>query len=261
MNQRFLPRRRLPATGWAHPYGHGPFSPVLYADGGDGDGSASGGDNAAGSGASDASAGTDGTASQTASQQPTTGQAAAEGGDDLAATVKRLEKELADARKEAGKERTAAKQQAADAAVADVTAKLAKALGIVKDDAPADPKALADAISQKEAALAERESALRARDVELAVWARAEKHAAKAGALLDSRAFLRAISDLDPSAKGFTTALDDAIKAAVKDNPTAFGAAPAAAASGRDLSGGTGEAGARRRTGSLADAIRNNYGT
>ncbi|MEU9002994.1 hypothetical protein [Streptomyces sp. NPDC048551] len=254
MTQRYLPRRRPRATGWAHPYGHGPFSPFLYADGGDGDGSASGGGDAAGNPGSDTSADSDGAAGQ----QPGAGQAP--GGDDLSATVRRLEKELADTRKEAGKDRTAAKQAAADAAVADVTAKLAKALGIVKDDTPADPKALADAISQKEAALTEREAALRAKDVELAVWARADKQSAKAGALLDSRSFVKAISDLDPSAKSFASALDDAIKAAVKDNP-AFAAAPAATASGGDLSGGTGEGNARQRPTSLHAAVRSSFGT
>lgn len=254
MTRRFLPRQRQRAAGWAHPYGHGPFAPYLYADGGDGDGSASG---AAGDPPAPAAPAA---ANAAPAPAPAPGQGTDDNGGDLTATVKRLEKDLADARKEAAKERTAAKQQAADAAVADLTAKLGKALGLVKDDAPADPKALADAIAQKEAALAERESALRARDVELAVWARAEKHSAKAGALLDSRSFVRAISDLDPSDKGFTTALDDAIKAAVKDNP-AFGAVTVAPASGRDLSGGTGEGSAKRRSGSLSDAIRANYGT
>ncbi|MFE3578719.1 hypothetical protein [Streptomyces vinaceus] len=258
MTQRFLPRRRPRATGWAHPYGHGPFSPFLYADGGDGDGSASGSSDAAGStGADDAAnSGTDGTQTTAAGQQNGQGS----GSDDLSATVKRLEKELADARKEAGKERTAAKQAAADAAVADVTAKLAKALGIVKDDTPPDPKALAEAISQKDAALTEREAALRAKDVELAVWSRADKAGARAAALLDSRSFLTAIGELDPAAKGFTTALDDAIKAAVKGNP-AFAVAQTAAASGGDLSGGTGEGNTRQRPTSLHAAVRGAFGT
>ncbi|RMB81285.1 hypothetical protein [Streptomyces shenzhenensis] len=38
MNRRTLPRRaRAHAPGWAHPYGTGPWSPVFYADGDDGD--------------------------------------------------------------------------------------------------------------------------------------------------------------------------------------------------------------------------------
>ncbi|MFB6809418.1 hypothetical protein [Streptomyces sp. NPDC056387] len=256
MTRRFLPRQRLTANGWAHPYGHGPFSPFLYADGGDGDGSVSGSGDATGSAGADTSA--DGAAGDQAAAQQAAGQGAA--GDDLAATVKRLEKELADTRKEAGKERTAAKQAAADAAVADVTAKLAKALGIVKDDTPPDPKVLAEAISQKDAALTESASVIRAKDVELAVWSRADKAGARAAALLDSRSFLNAIGELDPSAKGFTTALDDAIKAAVKDNPN-FAVATAATASGGDLSGGTGEGNARQRPTSLHAAVRGAFGT
>jgi hypothetical protein len=257
MTRRFLPRQRLIAAGWSHPYGHGPFSPYLYADGGDGDGSASGGDDTAGSTGADNSADTSGDAKSATGQQQT-GQAAA--GDDLTATVKRLEKELADARKEAAKERTAAKQQAADTAVADLTAKLGKALGLVKDDGPPDPKALAEAISQKDAALTAREADIRARDVELAVWSRADKAGARAAALLDSRSFLNAIGDLDPTSKGFTTALDDAIKTAIKGNP-AFAVAQAAAASGGDLSGGTGETGTRQRPTSLTAAVRGALGT
>ncbi|MFE6079979.1 hypothetical protein [Streptomyces virginiae] len=252
MTRRFLPRHRHPATGWAHPYGHGPFSPYLYADGGDGDGSASGNSDTAGSTGADTSANSAGTAGQQAGQGPDSG--------DLAATVKRLEKDLADARKEAGKERATAKQQAADAAVADLTAKLGKALGLVKDDGPPDPKALSEAISQKDAALTAREADIRARDVELAVWSRADKAGARATALLDSRSFLRDIGDLDPSDKGFTAALDAAIKSAVKDNP-AFAATQAAAASGGDLSGGTGEGSAKPRNASLAGAIRSHYQT
>jgi hypothetical protein len=71
---------------------------------------------------------------------------------------------------------------------------------------------------------------------------------------------VRAIADLDPGEKGFTTALDDAIKAAVKDNP-AFAAIQTASVSGGDLSGGTREGTARKRSGSLSDAIRNTYQT
>lgn len=49
MHKKTLPR--LPGGGWTHPYADGPFSPVLYADGGAGDGGGSGsGSNAGGDG-------------------------------------------------------------------------------------------------------------------------------------------------------------------------------------------------------------------
>jgi hypothetical protein len=260
MRKKTLPR--LAGGGWAHPYPTGPFSPFLYADGGDGDGSGSGSGDAngdggddsgdgSGSGAGDGGQGTGGTGSQDKDGK----------GDDLAATVKRLEKELADARRDAGKARTDAKKQAADDAVKALTQQLGRALGFVKDDTPPDPKALAEAIAQKDTALSEKDAALRAKDVELSVWARADKLNARAGALLDSRSFVKAISDLDPSAKGFTTALDDAIKAALKDNP-AFAAASSAGKSGGDLSGGTGEGAAKKRgAGGLSGAIAAHYQT
>ncbi|MGW3572070.1 hypothetical protein ACWDSL_50855, partial [Streptomyces sp. NPDC000941] len=41
MHKHTLAQHCLDGSGWAHPYGHTPFSPVVYADGGDGDGSGS----------------------------------------------------------------------------------------------------------------------------------------------------------------------------------------------------------------------------
>lgn len=266
MRKRTLPRLAAAGSGWSHPYGHGPFSPFLYADGGDGDGSGSGdtggtgdgGDGSDGSGSGDDGSGDGGTGSGDSSSSKSSGQSK---DDDLSTTVKRLEKELAEARRDAGKARTAAKQQAADDAVKALTQQLGKALGFVKDDAPPDPAKLAEAIAQKDTALSEKESMLRAKDVELAVWARADKLSAKAGALLDSRSFVKAISSLDPSEKGFQSALDQAIKDAVKDNP-AFAAAQPAGKSGGDLSAGTGEGAAKKRApGGLAGAITGHYQT
>ncbi|MBW5420277.1 hypothetical protein GKQ77_01660 [Streptomyces sp. BG9H] len=258
MRRKTLPR--LAGSGWAHPYGTGPFSPFLYADGGDGDGSGSSNGDGDGSGGDGDSGDGDGGGSGDGSGKDTGQGKSGKGGDDLAATVKRLEKELAYARGEAGKARTAAKQQAADDAVKELTQQLGKALGFVKDDdTPPDPKALAEAIAQKDTTISEKESALRAKDVELAVWARADKLQARAGALLDSRSFVSTLAELDPSEKGFTTALDSAIKDAVKDNP-AF-AVQTAGKSGGDLSGATGEAGAKKRGGSLSGAIANHYQT
>lgn len=268
MQRKTLPRHRLSGGGWAHPYGHGPFSPFLYGDGGDGDGSGSGSGDAGGDGGSSNGSGSGdggnsggGDGGQGAGSGSDKGDQGKTGkdGDDLTATVKRLEKELADARAEAGKARTDAKKQAADDAVAALTKQLGKALGFVKDDAPPDPKALAEAIAQKDTTITEKDAVIRAKSVELAVWARAEKLKAKAGALLDSRAFVASISELDPSDKGFRDALDKAIKEAVDGNQ-AFAVTPPAGKSGADLSGGSRE-GAAKRGGSLAGAIANHYGT
>ncbi|ELP64160.1 hypothetical protein PV735_05315 [Streptomyces turgidiscabies] len=265
MRKKTLPRLGgLGGSGWAHPYGRGPFSPFLYADGGDGDGSGSGsggadgdGDSGDGGGSGDGgnSGGGDGGQGAGGSGKGDQGK----DGEDDAAKVKRLEKKLTDARAEAGKARTDAKKQAADDAVAALTKQLGKALGFVKDDAPPDPKALADAIAQKDTALSQKDASLRAKDVELAVWSRADKLKAKAGALLDSRSFVAAISELDPSDKGFQTDLDKAIKDAVDGNK-AFAVTPPAGKSGADLSGGTGEGAAKQRGGSLSGAIANHYG-
>ncbi|MFE6225477.1 hypothetical protein [Streptomyces sp. NPDC057854] len=256
-------RLRLDGGGWAHPYPTGPFDAYLYADGGDDGGSTARSDtDTSGGQAADQGGQQSGQTDSIGSGdgQRSGQQSTVTGGDDQAAAVKRLEKELADARKEAAKDRTTAKQQAADEAVKALTEKLGKALGLVKDDVPPDPAALAKAIEQKDAALTEHAAQLRAKDVELAVWARAEKAGAKAGALLDSRSFARTLADLDPAAKGFTTALDDAIKAAVKENPS-FAVQPAATRSGGDLSGGTGETGAKKRSGSLSGAVSHHYQT
>ncbi|MCG7203964.1 hypothetical protein [Streptomyces arenae] len=271
MQRKTLPR--LAGGGWAHPYPIAPFSPFLYADGGDGGGSGSGsgdaggdggdggsGDGGTGDGGGSGDGGNSGGGDGGSGGGQGDGGKGKDGGEDDATRIKRLERELHAARLEAGKSRNDAKRQAADDAVRALTQQLGKALGFVKDDTPPDPKALAEAITAKDTTIAERDASLRTKDVELAVWARADKLSAKAGALLDSRSFLRAIGDLDPAAKGFTTALDDAIKAAVKENPS-FAAVAPAGKSGGDLSGGTGEGGAKKRTGSLAGAISDHYQT
>ncbi|MFE0036829.1 hypothetical protein [Streptomyces sp. NPDC059015] len=100
---------------------------------------------------------------------------------------------------------------------------------------------------------------LRELTVRDAVRERAEKHGAKASALLDSVSFRQKIADFNPADKTFGANLDEAIKAAVKDNPAY--AAQTAGKSGGDLSGGTGEGDAKKRSGSLAGAIANHYQT
>ncbi|MFJ3537049.1 hypothetical protein ACIPQA_16450 [Streptomyces sp. NPDC090109] len=109
-----------------------------------------------------------------------------------------------------------------------------------------------------QAEIEKRDAKLRELTIRDAVRDRADTHGAKAAALLDSVSFRQKIADLDPADKTFGANLDDAIKAAIKDNP-AF-AVQTAGRSGGDLSGGTGENTAKRG-GSLAGAISNHYQT
>ncbi|PBC80119.1 hypothetical protein BX265_4955 [Streptomyces sp. TLI_235] len=198
-------------------------------------------------------------ASETPKPTPPAKSAAAPAGEDQAAVIARLEQQLAAARKDAGASRVNAKQQAADEARTALAQEIGKALGLVKDDTPPDPAKLAEQITSHTAKIGELETALRARDVELAVHSAAEKHQAKVSALLDSRSFVKTIGALDPTAKTFTADLDAAIKQAVDSNPN-FRIAPQAGRSGAELTGGPGESGKARPT-SLGAALRGLYGT
>jgi hypothetical protein len=115
------------------------------------------------------------------------------------------------------------------------------------------------AAQEAQAEIEKRDSQLRELTIRDAIRDRAEKHGAKAHSLLDSVSFRAKIADLDPDAKTFGANLDDAIKAAVKDNP-AFAMQPAGK-SGGDLSGGTQEGAAKKRSGSLSGAIATHYQT
>ncbi|MFD7413524.1 hypothetical protein [Kitasatospora purpeofusca] len=193
----------------------------------------------------------------TGAGQQQSGQTSA-GGDDPSATIARLEQQLAAVRDEAAKARIA-KQNAATEATTDLTQKLAKALGLVPDDTPPDPAELTRQIETQTGRIGQLEQELRARAVELAVHARAAVLQAKPDALLDSRAFAKAVAGLDPAASDFATQLDTAIKAAVEQNQS-FRSVPQAGRSGADLTGGTGEANRTRPT-TLGAAIRGHYQT
>lgn len=148
------------------------------------------------------------------------------------------QKALTDARKDAGDERVAAKTLAA----------IQKALTPEAEGTPADPEALTKA-------LAERDTAAKQAQTELATYKLAGTLGADAEALLDSRSFLAKIADLNPSdTAGIKTAIEDA----VKDNPK-LKAVLAAPKSGTNFSGGPGEA-ATKRVG-LNDALNSHYGT
>ncbi|MFE9921568.1 hypothetical protein ACFYQA_08295 [Streptomyces sp. NPDC005774] len=242
MQKRTLPRLQLAGGGWAHPYGHGPFAPFLYADGGDGDDSGSddsGGsdDGAADDGKGDDAGGTgdddqddDGAAKDEKPKPP----AKKDGDETPAATIARLQKELKTANGESAKARTTAKKQAADEARNEIVQELGKALGLIKDDkdAPLDPAALK---AQVESATAAHKSTA----IELAVYRGAAKAGVDPDAITDSRAFMASIQALDPSDEGFAKAVTAAMKKAAEDNPK-LKVATAPKRTSSDFSGGAG---------------------
>ncbi|AVH58388.1 MULTISPECIES: hypothetical protein [Streptomyces] len=190
--------------------------PIYAIAGGDGTGEGGQG----GQGGQQGDPGNQPTGQDPASAAPTTPQQpatpAAPANEDPAATIARLTSELTAARKDAGKSRVTAKQQAADDARNELAQQIGKALGIVKDDAPADPAQLTQQLAAEQAKA--RQTA-----VELAVYRTAPAAGANPDALLDSRAFADAVAALDPTDTDGITA---AIKAAVTANPRLAGQAP-----------------------------------
>ncbi|WP_086705599.1 hypothetical protein [Streptomyces antimycoticus] len=240
MQKRTLARSALAGAGWAHPYTTGPFDPYLYADGGDGGDSGSDDSGSSDDGSDDTGnddtggTGDDGTGDDDAAKddKPKPKPPAKKDGEDPAAELSRLRKELKEARQEAGKARTTAKETAAQEATQKVTQEIGKLLGFVKDDTEEAPDPAKLRAEIEKATTAHRETA-----VELAVYRGAAKHGADPDALTDSRAFLRSIRDLDPTSDGFAKKVDAAIKAAVEDNPKLKAASQAPARSSSDFSG------------------------
>ncbi|MFF1790757.1 hypothetical protein ACFVX9_30370 [Kitasatospora sp. NPDC058243] len=222
------------------------------------------GGNGEGEGAGSTATGDSGTVQQADSGQPSAAPEtpkpgpSAKADDDSAATIARLERDLAAVRNEAAKARVA-KQTAAEQATTDLTQKLARALGLVQDDTPPDPAELTKKIETQTGRIGQLEQELRTRQVELAVHAAAVRQQAKPELLLDSRSFAKTLTALDPAAADFTTQLDAAIKAAVDANQN-LRSVPQAGRSGADLTGGTGEATKTRPT-TLGAAIRGHYDT
>lgn len=117
------------------------------------------------------------------------------------------EAEIKRLRAENGAARTNAKAQAAEDARKEVTQSIAKALGLVEDDAT-DPAKLTASLTQSQA------DAKQAR-VELAVFRNAATAGGDPAALLDSTSFLASLAAVDPSDSAAVTA---AIQAAVAAN-------------------------------------------
>ena len=112
-------------------------------------------------------------------------------------------------RKENGSDRVNAKAQAATDARNEFAQTIGKALGLITNDEPADPAALT---AQLTAAGADARQA----KIELAVFRAAQATDADPSALLDSRAFLVKLADVDPSD---TAAITAAVTEAVTANP------------------------------------------
>lgn len=206
MHTRTLARAHQ--TGWAHPYGRSPFSPVVYADGGDGGASGSTPDGSA------TPAGDQGGQSPDASGQPRMYDAAYVDG----------------LRKEAAQWRTKLREseQAQDAKYTGLLDQL-KAAGIKLGDKP-DPEQLQASLS---AAQTERREAL----LRAALYETASEHGANPSALRDSVSFLDSIREIDPTD---SAALVAAAKAAITANPSLAATPAGPARGGADLSGGGG---------------------
>lgn len=257
MRKNTLARVRLDGAGWAHPYGHGPFSPVVYADGGDGagSGSGSGGAGDGGSGPSGAGAGDQGgqqsgqPGSQSGSADPWSDFQWDGKVDSLPADVAKV---IKDAREEAGKSRTVAKANAAEEARQELLTTISKALG-VEGDKPPTPEELTRQLTQSQSALTVAQEQAASAAIELHVFRTALRLGADAEALLDSRSFCDRIDSIDPSAKPeeFNKSVEAAITEALDANPKLrTGLAPRRG--GGDFTGGPGT---RQRPTSLHDAI------
>ncbi|MFF5495760.1 hypothetical protein [Streptomyces aquilus] len=231
MRKRTLARHRLDldGTGWAHPYPLDPFSPVLYADGG-GAAGGDGGQGSAGTGQQGGDGGQqqggDGTGGQDpAGQQQVQGAQQQTAAGDITSLPEWAQKEISDARKEAGKARTVAKQNAAQEARQQLAQDIGKALGLVTDDKPADPAQLTQQVTDLS-------GQLRAARVELAAYRAAGKEGANADRLLNSREFADKLAALDPSDEKFAEQLKQAITDEVATDPDLYRAAPAGPARG-----------------------------
>lgn len=153
---------------------------------------------------------------------------------------------IRDTRREAAEARThrKAEQEQADARVKAIL----QAAGIETGDADEDPVKAAAAAREKA------ESDARQARLELAVHRAASGVNGDPAALLDSRAFLARVSDIDPDDR---EAITSAIRDAIKDSPR-LAATQAADRSSADFTGGTSgsSANSKYKTGmSIVDAI------
>ena len=136
-------------------------------------------------------------------------------------------------RKENAKDRTAAKQKAADDAQASLVQQIGKALGLIKDE---DDTPTPDDLTRQ---LAAEQDAKRSAQTALAVY-RAAQGIADPDMLTDSTRFHKALADVDITDQ---QAVTDAVKAFIKDHPQYSGtrAPQAGGANTIDHPAGSGE--------------------
>jgi hypothetical protein len=172
--------------------------------------------------------------------------------------VKKYRKEAAEAN---GKAREEARQKAAEAAVADVTKKIAEALGLTKAETDKlTPEQLQQKLEESTSTATKAQEAAKQTQIELAVYRTASKKdiGGDPEALLDSRSFLAKVQALDPAAKDFNVTVTAAIKDAIKDNPK-LKLQAGAGSSSADHGGAGGDTGSRTAK-SLTDAVGGHYG-
>lgn len=213
---------------------------VMEAGAGEGGEGPAGGEAPAGTPAGTPAAPPAGTPAPKAAAAPAVAPAS-EKVEDLPAWAQKI---ITDTRAEAAGNRTG------KTAVEQQLAAIQKALNPeAKGDEKPDPAKLAES-------LASQTTAAKQAQTELSVYRLAGKHGADADALLDSRAFLAKIAELDHTD---TKAVTKAITDAITDNPK-LKAVQAAGQSGADFSGGSGEQRTKKSM-SLAEATANHYGT
>ncbi|MFF4706668.1 hypothetical protein [Streptomyces sp. NPDC001297] len=236
MNTRSLARRRGDYTaGWAHPYALSPWSPIVYADGGQGgDGGAGTGTGDGGQGAQGGDQGAGGTGNPTPPNTPpappatppaTPQQQPAEG--DLSALPEWAQKLIKDAQQQAPQQSTppapAAPEQGAEGDLSRL------------------PKWAQQQLTQAQ-------EQARTAAVQAAVLRTAPTAGANVAALLDSQSAMTALAAVDVNDQAAVT---NAIKAAVQAQPH-LAAAVGPARGGADFGN---PAPQERKPGSLHDAI------
>ena len=150
--------------------------------------------------------------------------------DDVASLPDWAQKLIGKTRTEAATNRT--KAGTANDALTATRDAIAKALGLKEDD---DPVAAAKtAAEERDAARTE----AKATKIENAVLRAASKNGANPERLTDSRAFMRTLEAIDPTADDFAAQVDAAIKTAVETDPSLKGAPVVPGKSGGEVIGG-----------------------